>query len=278
MEREEFPRLLTAALVKRGIGGEEAALRTEEMEKYLRTLPDTEAAELLAGITDADILAAGVCIAAVNTAAGGETDAAQVFGAAASVCAAGGTASTDAASADAASADNAGAAGTDIMAEGDDEPTRPVNITEKPVIHEIEEKKRTSPAVVYLLVLPAVILLWIISAAVFSVFFAAEAALVALLVALLAVFAGGGVALSLTGIIYGITRIIGTPPSLPIGLYEIGLGVFLGGAALFLCVLLYNAAVRLMPFVFRFTGKLLRTLCTRIYLIFIGAKEARRSK
>ncbi|MHB1152915.1 MAG: hypothetical protein ACYCWE_13155 [Eubacteriales bacterium] len=58
-----------------------------------------------------------------------------------------------------------------------------------------------------------------------------------------------GTGLSLVGIIYGVTQIF---KSLPIGLFEIGFGVIIGGTAMLLGILVYNTAIRFLPFVIKY--------------------------
>lgn len=74
--------------------------------------------------------------------------------------------------------------------------------------------------------------------------------IVGLFAALVTVIAGGSV-IALIGIIYGITQ---TGVSMPVGVYEIGLGIAAAGVTMLAGVLIYNAAVRFIPFVLRWLG------------------------
>lgn len=71
--------------------------------------------------------------------------------------------------------------------------------------------------------------------------------IVTLIVGLFAGVAIGTIA-SLVGIIYGITQLF---EYAPIGTYEIGLGIMIGGAVMFFGVLAYNVAVRLLPYLIK---------------------------
>lgn len=85
----------------------------------------------------------------------------------------------------------------------------------------------------------------------FGVLFAVMAVMiVAMIVALIAVIIAG-TAVSLIGIIYGVTQLFTT---LPVGLFELGLGVTVGGAAMLVGILIYNFAVRLLPFAMKYLG------------------------
>lgn len=110
----------------------------------------------------------------------------------------------------------------------------------------------------------------------FAVFGAAFAALCSLIILLVAALIGGvaaGTALSLTGIVYGITQLISVPSSAP-GLYEIGLGVGIAGVVLFGGVLVYNLAIRLIPLLIRCLASLFRFCTGELRSIFHRAKEA----
>ena len=65
------------------------------------------------------------------------------------------------------------------------------------------------------------------------------------LLLLMLVWVGGGCAVSLVGLIYGLSQVFLVMPK---GLDEIGLGIMAAGFTLMGGILLYNAALRLMPF------------------------------
>ncbi len=64
--------------------------------------------------------------------------------------------------------------------------------------------------------------------------------------ALLIVWVAAGSALSLIGIIYGVSQLFITQP---VGLFELGLGIVLAGVTMLFGILIYNFASRVMPFV-----------------------------
>lgn len=113
--------------------------------------------------------------------------------------------------------------------------------------------------------------LWVLSAAIFFapfiLLFAIETALTAVFIGLLAGGTAAGTGASLTGIVYGVVKIF-TIPS--VGLYEIGFGIILVGITLIFAVLTYNGAVRLMPFVFKKTGRLLALAFSKVKPFIIG--------
>lgn len=107
---------------------------------------------------------------------------------------------------------------------------------------------QTSPMfwVLFVLTFP----LWgVIALTVLALFLLCFATLAALIVGLVAAMIGVaavGTGISLFGIIYGVTQ---TFDVFPAGLFEIGLGVTIGGIAMFVGIAIYNIAIRFLPFV-----------------------------
>jgi len=74
--------------------------------------------------------------------------------------------------------------------------------------------------------------------------------------------AAAGTALSLVGVVYGAFRLF---TYLPIGLYELGIGLVLFGITLVLSILFYNLAVRLFPFIIGRLAKLYGNINRRLF-------------
>jgi len=92
--------------------------------------------------------------------------------------------------------------------------------------------------------------------------------LIALIIGSVGVLIAGvalGTALSLVGIIYGITQLFSV---VPVGLYEIGIGVVIAGIVMFGGILVYNIAVRFLPFVMKLLGRLFGYLCRKLKTLF----------
>ena len=79
---------------------------------------------------------------------------------------------------------------------------------------------------------------------VFAALFIGLAALVAAGCVLLTGVVAAGAVVSLVGIVFGITQLFSFVAA---GIYEIGLGVMVAGAVLFVAVLIYNISVRFFP-------------------------------
>ncbi len=106
-----------------------------------------------------------------------------------------------------------------------------------------------------------------------SVFAAAWIGLFALIIGIVAgivVLAAAGSAASLVGIIYGVVQMFNVPA---VGLYEIGLGVIIAGSVLFVDILLYNVAVRLLPLLVRLVGRLFGYVIKRLAVLFNYLKK-----
>ncbi len=80
--------------------------------------------------------------------------------------------------------------------------------------------------------------------------FAVGALSVSIVLLIVGIFVGVavGTTLSLVGIIYGITQLF---EYVPIGMYEIGLGIMIGGFVMLIGILAYNTAIRLIPYLIK---------------------------
>lgn len=135
-------------------------------------------------------------------------------------------------------------------------------------------KVKGTPAfwAIFFLTLPITIPIIAIIFAIFFVVIASMAVLiVGLIVSLIGIVAAGS-ALALVGIVYGVTQTFST---LPIGLYEIGLGILIGGTAMFSGIIVYNIAVRFLPFAIRYVIRFMKYSAKRIkYLFYYLKKES----
>lgn len=75
-------------------------------------------------------------------------------------------------------------------------------------------------------------------------------ACIAALVVFVTVFA----LIAIVGIVYGVVQLI--TGNMPVGLFEIGLGVMVGAAVMFIGILVYNFAVRFIPFIMKLLARL----------------------
>lgn len=101
--------------------------------------------------------------------------------------------------------------------------------------------------------LPITIPLALIALGIFGLMWGAVFAVIGGSVAFLIATVTAGCALSLVGIIYGITQLF---VSVPVGLYEIGIGIVIAGIVMFVGILIYNFAIRLVPKLIKLVYKL----------------------
>jgi len=98
-------------------------------------------------------------------------------------------------------------------------------------------------------------------------------AVIVLLVAGLIGGAAVGAVVSLVGIVYGIMQLITAASSAP-GLYEIGLGITVGGVVMAGGIIVYNIAIRLIPLLIRLLASLFGFCTGKLRTLFQMAKEA----
>ena len=97
-----------------------------------------------------------------------------------------------------------------------------------------------------------------------GLFVGLTAAIILSIVAMIGIVAAGSV-VSLVGIIYGVTQLFSFVAA---GVYEIGLGALVAGLVLFASVLLYNLALRFIPWLMKKIAKLLGYVCRKLKLLF----------
>lgn len=116
-----------------------------------------------------------------------------------------------------------------------------------------------------------------VTLSILAILFIGFAAIFASLIVILLLFicaligtVASGAGISLIGIIYGVTQLFSFTSA---GIYEIGLGIITAGCALFISVLLYNCAVRFLPWVMRKTAVLFKFACFKIKSLYLYIKR-----
>lgn len=105
--------------------------------------------------------------------------------------------------------------------------------------------------------IPLVIALLAISLVLYLGFWVALALAMIACIAILVVFVTAGSIVSLVGIVYGVVQLITS--QIPVGMFEVGLGIIVGAATMFVGILIYNFAVRFIPFGMKLLAKLFRS-------------------
>ena len=109
---------------------------------------------------------------------------------------------------------------------------------------------------------------------VFAVLFVALAALIVASIAVVIALVAGGAVTSLVAVVFGITQLFHIGGGTVIaGIYEIGLGVMVAGIVLFLAVLLYNFAIRFLPWLMSKMGHFLGFLCGKAKDLFLYVRR-----
>lgn len=103
---------------------------------------------------------------------------------------------------------------------------------------------------------PFVLALALITVGLYIFFWVALALMLIFSIAGLIVFVAAGCCISLIGIVYGVIQLVAGQT--PIGLFEIGLGVIVSGSVLLIGVLVYNFAMRLVPFAMKQLARLFK--------------------
>lgn len=105
--------------------------------------------------------------------------------------------------------------------------------------------------------IPIAMALILVAFVLYSGFWATLAFVMIACLAILIVFVTAGTFVSIIGIVYGVVQLI--TGQIPVGLFEVGLGVIVGAAVMFLGILVYNFAVRFIPFGMKLLAKLFRS-------------------
>ena len=97
----------------------------------------------------------------------------------------------------------------------------------------------------FAIALPLIAIVIGLTAFAFAFAFFMLAMMILISIGLLVFITAGGTVMSVMGLIFGVSQMLS---SVPVGLYECGVAICIGAIALFVGILIYNFAVRLMPF------------------------------
>lgn len=110
--------------------------------------------------------------------------------------------------------------------------------------------------ILFWVTLPLAVIVGVAAAIIYIGLWITLAVLMAVCIAGLVAFVAAGTMVSTVGIVYGAIQII--KGIVPIGLYEIGLGVIVGAIVLCVGILVYNFAIRFIPFAMKQLTRLLK--------------------
>ena len=143
-------------------------------------------------------------------------------------------------------------------------------ITDTVPDEETIKKNRTKFWIIFAATLPITVSILVATAGIFALIFFAIAILIILAVAALVAVTTVGTLLSLFGLIFGAAQMLA---SLPIGLYECGLAIMIGSGAMFVGILIYNFAVRLLPFAAHWLLVFMRYVYKKYRQLFVFVKK-----
>lgn len=149
----------------------------------------------------------------------------------------------------------------------DDEPQKPIKKKKQK-----REKVKGSPLfwLLFILTLPITLPIILVICSLFGVAYVAVTALVVTFALAMVACVAVGTALALVGIIYGVTECFG---SLPIGLFEIGVGIAIGGVTMLVSVLLYNIAIRWIPKLYKLISRFAAFVFGKIGELYTNIKK-----
>lgn len=155
--------------------------------------------------------------------------------------------------------------GSGLVAENTDEEIVPVSLDEQTI-----QKNRQKFWLIFAATLPITVAVLMATALAFAFTFFLIAVMIIIAVAALVAITAVGTLVSVLGMIFGVAQMLS---SLPVGLYECGIAIMAGSVALFSGILVYNFAVRLMPFAAKWLLALGRYVIRKYKELFVYLKK-----
>lgn len=149
--------------------------------------------------------------------------------------------------------------------------TRPSKATAKATAEAVVEQYETcdNPKLLTLLLgilcAPTILLLLVLSFGIFAGAFILLASAILVIALGIIAIVGGGSLISLASLLYGATQLLSSTKY--IGLHEVGFGLAVAGFTMAASILLYNVAVRLIPFLFEKIAQLSKLFVKKIVVL-----------
>ena len=125
-------------------------------------------------------------------------------------------------------------------------PERVNTISNAPIDPEEIARNRKKFWTWFAIVLPLIVIAIGLTAYAFVFAFVMLAMVILISIGLLVFTTAGGTVMSVLGLIFGVSQMLS---SVPVGLYECGVAICIGGVALLLGILIYNFIIRVIPYV-----------------------------
>ena len=139
-----------------------------------------------------------------------------------------------------------------------------------PIDPAIIDKNRKKFWIIFAATSPITLVVLLATAAAFAFAFFAIAMLILLATGAVVAITAGGSAITLFGLIFGVSQMI---TSVPIGLYECGIAINIGAISLFAGILVYNFAVRLMPYAAKWLLVFMKYVFRKYRELFVYLKK-----
>lgn len=132
------------------------------------------------------------------------------------------------------------------------------------------EKNRKKFWMIFAAVSPITLLVLLTTAALFAITFFLLAVIILLSVAVLAFVTAAGTLISVFGVIFGASQMFS---NLPVGMYECGVAICVASVSLFSGILIYNFAVRLIPYAGKWLIVFMRYVAKKYRELYVYLKK-----
>ena len=149
-------------------------------------------------------------------------------------------------------------------------PTATPAVKAPPIDPEVIEKNRKKFWIIFAATSPITLIVLLATAGAFALAFFAIAMLILIATGAVVAITAGGSAITLFGLIFGASQMIS---SVPIGLYECGIAINIGAISLFAGILVYNFAVRLMPYTAKWLLVFMKYVFRKYRELFVYLKK-----
>lgn len=143
-------------------------------------------------------------------------------------------------------------------------------VTVSALDQETIEKNRKKFWIIFAATSPITAALLAATAVAFALAFFAIAVIILIAVGALVFITAAGTIVSIFGLIFGASQMIN---SVPVGLYECGVSVMIAAVAIFVGILVYNFAVRLMPYAAKWLLVFLRYVARKYRELYVYLKK-----
>ncbi len=144
------------------------------------------------------------------------------------------------------------------------------SVTSAPIDPAVIEQNRRKFWIIFAATLPITLAVLAATAFGFGIMFFAVAVIILISIGGLIFVTAVGTLVSVFGLIFGVSQMIS---SLPVGLYECGVAIMIGAVAMAIGILVYNFAVRFMPWIAKLLMVFVRYVARKYRELYIYLKK-----